>query len=128
MKSTRPVEWSNKMKSTKFSVRLVLAASMIAAMAVCTAAEAQVEKPNIVVIWGDDIGESNIGAYSMGVMGYRTPNIDRLAREGMIFTDSYADQSCTAGRSSFITGQSTVRTGLSKVGMPGTSKVFKPGT
>ena len=77
------------------------------------------DKPNIVVIWGDDIGESNISAYSMGLMGYQTPNIDRLAKEGQIFTDMYADQSCTAGRSSFITGQATVRTGLSKVGMPG---------
>ena len=77
------------------------------------------KKPNIVVIWGDDIGESNISAYNFGLMGYQTPNIDRLAREGMMFTDIYADQSCTAGRSSFITGQSTVRTGLSKVGMPG---------
>jgi arylsulfatase len=77
------------------------------------------EKPNIVVIWGDDIGESNISAYSFGVMGYKTPNIDRLSKEGMMFTDMYADQSCTAGRSSFITGQATIRTGLSKVGMPG---------
>ena len=77
------------------------------------------EKPNIVVIWGDDIGESNISAYSFGLMGYKTPNIDRLAKEGMMFTDMYADQSCTAGRSSFITGQATIRTGLSKVGMPG---------
>ena len=77
------------------------------------------DKPNIVVIWGDDIGESNISVYSFGLMGYKTPNIDRIAKEGMMFTDMYADQSCTAGRSSFITGQSTVRTGLSKVGMPG---------
>jgi len=77
------------------------------------------DKPNIVVIWGDDIGESNISAYSFGLMGYKTPNIDRIAKEGMMFTDYYADQSCTAGRASFITGQSTVRTGLSKVGMPG---------
>jgi len=80
------------------------------------------KKPNIVVIWGDDIGESNISAYNFGLMGYQTPNIDRLAREGMMFTDIYADQSCTAGRSSFITGQSTVRTGLSKVGMPGATQ------
>jgi len=76
-------------------------------------------KPNIVVIFGDDIGQSNISAYTMGLMGYRTPNIDRIAKEGMIFTDYYAEQSCTAGRSSFITGQSVFRTGLSKVGMPG---------
>ena len=77
------------------------------------------DKPNIVVIWGDDIGIDNISAYSDGLMGYQTPNIDRMAKEGIKFTDSYADQSCTAGRSSFITGQSTFRTGLSKVGMPG---------
>ncbi len=79
---------------------------------------AQTDKPNIVVIWGDDIGESNISAYNFGLMGYQTPNIDRLAKEGMMFTDHYANQSCTAGRSSFITGQSVIRTGLSKVGMP----------
>ena len=77
------------------------------------------DMPNILVIWGDDIGQSNISAYTMGLMGYRTPNIDRVAREGMIFTDYYGEQSCTAGRSTFITGQSVFRTGLSKVGMPG---------
>jgi arylsulfatase len=76
-------------------------------------------KPNILVIWGDDIGITNLSCYSHGVMGYRTPNIDRLAKEGMLFTDSYGEQSCTAGRSSFITGQSVFRTGLSKVGVPG---------
>ncbi len=77
------------------------------------------KKPNILVIWGDDIGRSNISAYTFGMMGYRTPNIDRIAREGMMFTDYYAEQSSTAGRSSFITGQSVFRTGLSKVGLPG---------
>ena len=77
------------------------------------------EKPNILVIWGDDIGRSNVSAYTFGMMGYRTPNIDRIAKEGMLFTDYYAEQSCTAGRSSFITGQSVFRTGLSKVGLPG---------
>jgi len=76
-------------------------------------------KPNILVIWGDDIGQSNISAYTRGMMGYQTPNIDRIAKEGMMFTDYYAKQSCTAGRSSFILGQSVFRTGLSKVGMPG---------
>ena len=76
-------------------------------------------KPNILVIFGDDIGQTNISAYSFGLMGYRTPNIDRIAKEGMMFTDYYAEQSCTAGRSSFITGQCTLRTGLSKVGIPG---------
>jgi arylsulfatase A-like enzyme len=77
------------------------------------------KKPNILVIWGDDIGISNLSCYSDGLMGYRTPNIDRIADEGMRFTDSYGEQSCTAGRSSFITGQSVYRTGLSKVGIPG---------
>ena len=76
-------------------------------------------KPNILVIWGDDIGITNLSCYSDGLMGYRTPNIDRIADEGMRFTDSYGEQSCTAGRASFITGQSVFRTGLSKVGMPG---------
>jgi arylsulfatase A-like enzyme len=76
-------------------------------------------KPNILVIFGDDIGQTNVSAYSFGLMGYKTPNIDRIAREGMMFTDYYAEQSCTAGRSSFITGQCTLRTGLSKVGIPG---------
>jgi arylsulfatase len=75
-------------------------------------------KPNILVIWGDDIGITNLSCYSDGLMGYRTPNIDRIAKEGMRFTDSYGEQSCTAGRSSFITGQSVFRTGLSKVGVP----------
>jgi arylsulfatase len=76
-------------------------------------------KPNIVVVWGDDIGQSDISAYTMGLMGFRTPNIDRIAREGVIFTDYYGEQSCTAGRAAFITGQSVFRTGNSKVGLPG---------
>jgi arylsulfatase len=80
---------------------------------------AEAKLPNIVIIWGDDIGQSNISAYSHGVMGYRTPNIDRLATQGMMFTDYYAEQSCTAGRASFITGQHGLRTGLTKVGLPG---------
>lgn len=77
------------------------------------------KKPNILVIWGDDIGIANLSCYTHGLMGYKTPNIDRLANEGLRFTDSYGEQSCTAGRSSFITGQSVHRTGLSKVGIPG---------
>jgi arylsulfatase A-like enzyme len=77
------------------------------------------KKPNILIMWGDDIGQSNLSCYSRGMMGYQTPNIDRIAKEGMLFTDYYAEQSCTAGRSAFITGQSVFRTGLSKVGMPG---------
>ena len=77
------------------------------------------EKPNILVIWGDDIGITNLSCYSDGLMGYRTPNIDRIANEGMRFTDSYGQQSCTAGRAAFITGQNPYRIGLTKVGMPG---------
>ncbi|MCA9423246.1 MAG: sulfatase-like hydrolase/transferase, partial [Nitrospira sp.] len=84
-----------------------------------TTAHAAETKPNIIIIWGDDIGQSNVSAYSRGMMGYQTPNIDRVAKEGMMFTDYYAEQSCTAGRSAFITGQNVFRTGLSKVGMPG---------
>ena len=77
------------------------------------------KKPNIVVLFGDDIGMWNISYFSRGQMGYRTPNIDRVANEGVAFTDYYAQQSCTAGRAAFITGQNPVRTGLTKVGMPG---------
>jgi arylsulfatase len=76
-------------------------------------------KPNILVMWGDDIGQANLSCYTKGLMGYHTPNIDRIANEGMVFTDSYAEQSCTAGRASFITGQCGLRTGLTKVGLPG---------
>jgi len=87
----------------------------------------EAEKPNILVIWGDDIGTTNLSCYGHGVMGYRTPNIDRLAREGMMFTDAYGEQSCTAGRSAFITGQSVFRTGLSKVGLPGSDLGLQAG-
>ena len=97
----------------------VLLCALVATVAIPAAAEDKPAKPNILVIWGDDIGQSNVSAYTMGLMGYRTPNIDRVAKEGMIFTDYYGEQSCTAGRASFITGQSVFRTGLSKVGMPG---------
>ncbi len=88
-------------------------------------AQAADKKPNIVIIWGDDIGQSNISVYSHGVMGYKTPSIDRVAKEGMMFTDYYAEQSCTAGRASFITGQSGLRTGLTKVGLPGSTLGLK---
>src|SRR5262249_48314854 len=76
-------------------------------------------KPNILFIMGDDIGWFNVSAHNMGIMGYRTPNIDRIGREGAVFTDWYGQQSCTAGRAAFITGQSPIRTGLTKVGLPG---------
>src|SRR5277367_2916102 len=94
---------------------------VLALAAAATASNAQTKKPNILVIFGDDVGQTDISAYSMGVMGFRTPNIDRIAKEGMMFTDYYAENSCTAGRSTFITGQSAWRTGLSKVGAPGAS-------
>src|SRR5688572_20483001 len=82
-------------------------------------AQTPAKQPNVLVIWGDDIGYWNISAYSKGMMGYQTPNIDRVANEGMLFTDCYAEQSCTAGRAAFIMGQSVFRSGLSKVGLPG---------
>ncbi len=91
--------------------------TLMLAVGAMTAAAA--DKPNILVIWGDDVGQSNISAYTRGMMGFQSPNIDRIASEGMLFTDYYGEQSCTAGRSSFIMGQSVFRTGLSKVGLPG---------
>jgi arylsulfatase A-like enzyme len=93
---------------------------LIAAATLTTApAVAQQQKPNILIIWGDDIGQFNISAYNSGMMGYKTPNIDSIASEGARFTDWYGQQSCTAGRAAFITGQSPIRTGLTKVGLPG---------
>jgi arylsulfatase len=102
------------------TLALADASAAVAAHNLAVAATAQVtgKKPNIVIIWGDDVGQSNISAYSHGLMGYHTPNIDRVAREGMMFTDYYAEQSCTAGRASFITGQHGLRTGMTKVGLP----------
>jgi len=97
----------------------------LAAILVAVPAAAQ-DRPNILIIWGDDIGSFNVSAYNMGMMGYETPNIDRIADEGMIFTDSYGEQSCTAGRSTFITGQSGFRTGLLKVGLPGADLGLQP--
>jgi arylsulfatase len=100
----------------------VLTASTALIGAGGTAQAADAKKPNIVIIWGDDIGQTDISAYSMGLMGFKTPNIDRVAKEGVIFTDFYAEQSCTAGRSSFITGQCGLRTGNTKVGLPGAAQ------
>jgi arylsulfatase A-like enzyme len=101
------------------SLACVVAVAAMAAGAAMTADAQDARKPNIVIIWGDDIGQSDLSAYTFGLMGFQTPNIDRIAAEGVKFTDYYAEQSCTAGRSAFITGQSVFRTGLSKVGMPG---------
>src|SRR2546423_6907668 len=112
-----------KLKPIVIVITLLASISILATAALAQAKQSTsgggAGKPNILVIFGDDIGQTNVSAYSMGVMGYRTPNIDRVAKEGMILTDYYAEQSCTAGRSSFITGQCTLRTGLSKVGLPG---------
>jgi arylsulfatase len=83
------------------------------------------QRPNILIIWGDDIGGFNISAYNQGMMGYKTPNIDAIANQGALFTDWYAQQSCTAGRAAFITGQSPIRTGLTKVGLPGAPEGMK---
>ena len=104
-----------KMKSYASLTRTI---AMILVLFVSQTAMAQ-DKPNILVIMGDDIGIPNISHLSFGMMGYKTPNIDRIAKEGMLFTDYYAEQSCTAGRSAFITGQTVIRTGMSKVGAPG---------
>jgi arylsulfatase A-like enzyme len=101
-------------------IRAAVVAAMLALLS--GAVYGQAGKPNIVIIWGDDVGQSDISAYSMGLMGFKTPNIDRVAKEGVIFTDYYAEQSCTAGRSSFITGQCGLRTGNTKVGMPGAAQ------
>ena len=109
---------------TKQTQRLWLLAT-VAILALSASAAAQ-DKPNILVIWGDDIGWFNISAYNMGMMGYKTPNIDRIANGGMLFTDAYGQNSCTAGRAAFITGQSPFRTGLLKVGLPGAKEgLFK---
>jgi arylsulfatase len=96
------------------AVPVLVLALLVPAMAV-----GQAKKPNILVLWGDDVGYWNVSAYNQGMMGYKTPNIDRIAREGALFTDWYGQQSCTAGRAAFITGQSPFRTGLLKVGLPG---------
>ena len=101
-----------KLKKITIGISLLVASASVFATT-------DTSKPNILAIWGDDIGPFNISAYNRGMMGYKTPNIDRIANEGILFTDSYGDQSCTAGRSGFITGQHPIRTGLTKVGLPG---------
>lgn len=103
---------------------LFAAAAMVAGAGV-QAAPQNGKKPNILIIWGDDIGQFNVSAYNRGMMGYRTPNIDKIAQEGALFTDWYGQQSCTAGRAAFITGQSPIRTGLTKVGLPGAPEGMK---
>jgi arylsulfatase len=109
---------------TRWCAAIGLAALALLAIA-APPASAQ-DRPNVVIIWGDDIGYWNVSAYNRGMMGYRTPNIDRLAHEGAIFTDAYGEQSCTAGRAAFITGQIPFRTGLTKVGLPGSDLGLQP--
>src|SRR5215831_9488227 len=107
--------------------KLTIAALVAVALAISTASSfAQTKKPNILIIWGDDIGWFNPSCYHHGVMGYQTPNIDRIAKEGALFTDWYGQQSCTAGRVAFITGQSPIRTGMTKVGLPGSTLGLQP--
>jgi len=103
-----------------FAIALFTALALVAAPAA-----AQQKKPNILIIWGDDIGQFNVSAYNLGMMGYKTPNIDSIAKEGALFTDWYGQQSCTAGRAAFVTGQSPIRTGLTKVGLPGAAEGMK---
>ena len=106
------------MTKGKFGRLLSAAALLVGLLGVLPASAQTAAKPNILVIMGDDIGLWNISAYNRGMMGYHTPNIDRIATDGAIFTDYYGQQSCTAGRAAFITGQSPLRTGLLKVGLP----------
>ena len=106
--------------------RGLLAAAFAGAVLTTVPGLAQSEKPNILIIWGDDIGYWNLSAYHQGMMGYETPNIDRIAEEGMLFTDAYGQQSCTAGRAAFVTGQIPYRTGLTKVGLPGSDLGLQP--
>ena len=106
------------------SALLRLLALLLAAL-LAGPAWSQAARPNILIIWGDDIGQFNVGAYNMGMMGYKTPHIDRIGKEGAVFTDWYGQQSCTAGRAAFITGQSPIRTGLTKVGLPGAPEGMK---
>jgi arylsulfatase A-like enzyme len=109
----------------KISPLLRALSALAFGLVAATAVSAQTKKPNILIIWGDDIGQFNISAYNMGMMGYKTPNIDSIAKQGAIFTDWYGQQSCTAGRAAFITGQSPIRTGLTKVGLPGAPEGMK---
>ncbi|NTG36944.1 arylsulfatase [Agrobacterium rhizogenes] len=127
--------FSHKLRTATAVVAFTLTSVTVAPLAAyaqqaapaTTPAAADGSRPNILVIFGDDIGQTNISAYSMGVVGYKTPNIDSIAKQGMMFTDYYAENSCTAGRSTFITGQVCLRTGLCKVGAPGAPVGLQPG-
>jgi arylsulfatase len=121
------VDWKKHMYAAAAAASLPLCSALMPlSFEAASAYAAETRPPNIVVIFGDDIGVSNLSAYTHGLMGYKTPNIDRIAQEGMLFTDYYAEQSSTAGRSAFITGQTVFRTGLSKVGVPGADIGLQP--
>ena len=115
------IHWSHEMRMKDLIVRLVAGSAIALGAAAPVLAQAPATKPNIVVIMGDDIGMWNIGAYHRGMMAGRTPNLDKLAKEGMLFTDYYAEASCTAGRANFITGELPIRTGMTTVGQAGAS-------
>jgi arylsulfatase len=112
---------------TTFLLKAILSTALLcqSVTPVLAVAQPTTRKPNILVIWGDDIGQFNVSAYNNGMMGYKTPNIDQIAKGGALFTDWYGQQSCTAGRAAFITGQSPIRTGLTKVGLPGAPEGMK---
>jgi len=114
----QPIERIFRWSTSLVAVALLALALPAAAQEKKPSGSAQ-GRPNILIIWGDDIGYWNVSAYNQGMMGYKTPNIDRIAKEGALFTDWYGQQSCTAGRAAFLTGQSPIRTGLTKVGLPG---------
>ena len=98
---------------------MLLKRCLVAALLVTPLSVFASDKPNFLMLWGDDVGYWNVSAYNQGMMGYETPNIDSIAKDGMLFTHAYGEQSCTAGRAAFVTGQSGFRTGLLKVGLPG---------
>ncbi|HSI14873.1 MAG TPA: arylsulfatase [Chthoniobacter sp.] len=120
--TSRPRRWKHLLRAAQFTALALLSATA------SLSTQAADKKPNILVIFGDDIGVPQISAYTQGLMGYRTPNIDRIAKEGMLFTDAYGQQSCTAGRASFILGQEPFRTGLLTIGMPGDPHGIPPWT
>src|ERR1700733_10072055 len=122
MKATTIVSWNlshSWMHITGQRLSLFIAFATAMAISMASSFAQAAKKPNILVIFGDDVGITNLSAYTHGLVGYHTPNIDRIAKEGTMFTDYYGENSCTAGRSTFITGQCCLRTGLSKVGAPG---------
>src|SRR5262249_30634683 len=114
-----PLERRDRLKFNSLAASVAVTALFSLVSPALAQTQPQPQRPNIVIIWGDDIGQSDVSAYSRGLMGFKTPNIDRIAKEGVMFTDYYGEQSCTAGRASFITGQSGLRTGSPRSAFPG---------